>query len=276
MKVSNREGNEMKMIDPHLHIESRSREELELMAVYGMRAMITHSYYPHINLGLKTSSTLFDFFERQKEYETWRASQHDIDLFLAVAINPVSVPEDYTPFMDALDDLLAEDRVVAMGEIGLEPGSQTCPDLGKQREILKAQLEIARKHDTVVVFHTPHVEKNKWVDEYFTMLQTAGITPSKVVIDHASDAVAKEIIDYGSYAGITVQPWRNFTAVDAVQVIEAVGMERVLVNSDCNSTALSDSLAVAKTGFEMRKKGFTEKEIETVLFDNPARLFNLV
>jgi predicted metal-dependent TIM-barrel fold hydrolase len=265
----------MKMIDPHLHIESRPREELEIMAAAGITAVISHSYYPHLNLPLKTSSTLFDALERVQKFEAWRTSQHEIKLFLAVSINPVSVPEEYDQFLGSLGALLESDRVVAMGELGLEPGSKTCPDMAKQREILKLQLEVAKEKDVVVVFHTPHVEKKKWADEYFDTLQAIGVKPSNVVIDHADETIAGEIIAYGAYAGITVQPWRNFGPANAVSVIEKCGTERILVDSDCNSTMFSDSLSVPKTGLELRRRGFSDKDVDTVLFHNPVRLFKL-
>ena len=59
----------MKMIDPHLHIDSRTREDLTSMATAGISAVVTLTYYPHLHLSI-TSQTLLDYFERVINFET--------------------------------------------------------------------------------------------------------------------------------------------------------------------------------------------------------------
>jgi len=262
------------MIDPHLHIDSRTREDLASMAAGGIIAVISMTYYPHLHLSI-TSQTLLDYFERVIKFETWRAKQELIDVYVGIALNPVSIPPDYDKVLEAIPKYIAEDRVVAIGEIGLEPGSQTCPDPERQKEIVRAQLKIAKEHGKPVVFHTPHLDKESWVEQYLDLIAQEKMEPSKVVIDHADASVIKRVSDFGCNAGITVQPWRGLRPQDAAEILKDCNLDSVLIDSDCNITLPSDSLSVPKTALEMKRIGFSEDDIKRVTFDNPARIFNL-
>ncbi len=262
------------MIDPHIHIDSRSREELASMAAAGITAVVNMTYYPHLNLPI-TAQTLLDYFDRIIKFETWRGKQELIEVYIGIALNPVSIPPDADRVLAVISKYLTQDRVVAIGEVGLEPGSQTCPDLARQTEILRAQLKIAREYSKPVVFHTPHQNKEAWVDKYLDLIAQERLDPSRVVIDHADASVVKKIADSGAIAGITVQPWRGLGPPAAAKILKDGNLDRVLVDSDCNITMPSDSLAVPKTAVEMRRIGFSGEDIQKVTFNNPARLFNI-
>ena len=264
----------MQMIDPHIHVDSRTREDLSSMATTGVTAVVTLTYYPHLHLPI-TSQTLFDHFERAINFETWRGKQELIDVYVGVALNPVSVPPDYEKVLELIPKYIAREKVVAIGEIGLEPGSQTCPDLTRQREILRAQLKIAKEYAIPVVFHTPHSDKGTWVEQYLELLAQEKVEPSKVVIDHADASVTKKVLDFGCNVGISVQPWRGLGPRDAAKILKDCNLNSVLIDSDCNITLPSDPLAVPKTALEMKRVGLSESDIKKVVFENPVRIFNL-
>jgi len=264
----------MQMVDPHIHIDSRTRDDLASMAIAGITAVVTQTYYPHLNLSV-TSQTVLDIYERAIKFETWRGKQELIDVYVGIALNPVNIPLDYEKVLEAIPQYLMEEKVVAIGEIGLEPGSQTCPDLTRQREILRAQLKIAKEHDIPVVFHTPHLDKETWVEQYLDLITQEKVAPSKVVIDHADASVTKKILDFGCNVGITVQPWRGLGPQDAAKILKDCDLGSVLIDSDCNVTLPSDPLSVPKTALEMKRIGFSEDDIRQVVFENPARIFNL-
>jgi len=262
------------MIDPHIHIDSRPREELALMAAAGITAVVTLTYYPHLNLPI-TSRTVLDYFDRSLKFETWRGKQELIDVHVGIALNPVSIPPDYETVLAVMPKYIAGEKIVAIGEVGLEPASQTCPDLNRQRDILRAQLKLAKEHSLPVIFHTPHVDKEKWISEYLELIKQEKVDPSKVIIDHANASVARKVTDFGGNIGITVQPWRGLTPQEAAKILKDCDLNRVLIDSDCNSTMPSDPLSVPRTVLEMRKAGFSEESIKKVVFDNPKRIFNL-
>ena len=262
------------MIDPHLHIDSCRRDDLASMATAGITAVITLSYYPHLNLTL-SARTILDSFERALNFETWRGEQELIDVHVGISLNPVSIPTDYEKVLEAIPKYLAEHKIVAIGEIGLEPGSKTCSDLTRQEEIVRAQLRIAKGHGMMVVFHTPHSDKEKWVEQYLDMIAQEKVEPAKVVIDHADASITKKVFDAGCNLGITVQPWRGLGPQDAAEILKDCALDKVLIDSDCNIALLSDKLSVPKTALEMKRIGFSEDGIKRVVFENPVRIFKL-
>ena len=264
----------MQMIDSHIHIDSRPREDLASMATAGITAVVTLTYYPHIQLPI-TSQTILDYFERSVRFETWRGKQELINVYVGVALNPVSIPPDYEKVLAAIPKYITDEKVVAIGEVGLEPASQTCPDLTRQKEILGAQLKLAKKHGLPVIFHTPHADKEKWVNQYLELIAEEKVEPGKVVIDHANASITKKVLDFGGNVGITVQPWRGLTPQDAAKILKDCDLTHVLIDSDCNSTMPSDSLSVPKTALEMKRIGFSNDDIKKVVFENPTRVFNL-
>jgi predicted metal-dependent TIM-barrel fold hydrolase len=265
----------MQMIDAHVHIDSLNWSHFEAMALAGVTAVVAQVGGPNRGGVTVTSQTIFDLYERWIKYDSLRTRGFLIDTYVAVGISMVCVPTDYEKVIDALPRYLQEEKVVAIGEIGLEPNSETCPDLGKQEEILKAQLKVAKDHGVPVAFHTPFTEKPKWVERYFGLIEEAKLEPDKVVIDHADSSSLKMITEAGFTAGLTVQPWRKVTPPDAAKMVETADLDRVILDSDSAISLASDPLGVPKTALEMRKLGFREEDIRKVVYDNAKRFFNL-
>ena len=263
----------MQMIDPHLHIDSRSVEDLQLMSMAGIKAVVSQVYYPHYNVTI-TSNTYFDYYDRIINYEPSRTKEELIETYVGVGLNMVDVPKDWERVVEALPKYLKEERVVCLGEIGLEPTSETA-DLSVQEELLKAQLAVAKEHHVPVAFHTPLLEKENWIEKYGYLIEDARLNKKKVIIDHATPSVVKIIWDIGCHAGITVQPWRDVTPLDAAKVVESgENLDRLMVDSD-SSPKISDALSVPRAVFEMRKLGVKDSDIQQVVLDNPTRFFNL-
>jgi len=263
----------MEMIDAHIHVDYVSRRDLGLMGAAGVRALVSHTYYPHLNVEI-TSQTILDFYERLVKFETWRSEQELIHTYASISLNPVSIPTDYQKVLEAIPKYLEQKNTVAIGEIGLEPGSKTCPDLAVQEGIVRAQLRLANQYGKPVVFHTPATDKEKWVRKYFDLIMQENVNPAKVVIDHADATVAMTITDFGCTVGITTQPWRNLTPEDGAKIASGCPYDKVLIDSDCGPL-LSDPLSVPKTVHEMRRLGMSNGDINKIVFENPCRIYNL-
>jgi len=263
----------MEMVDCHLHVEALDQHSLELMALAGVRAVVSHTSLPEVHENIP-SQAIFDFVDRMLGFHSWRTSKFFIDTYVCVGVSMVGIPIDYEEALARLPGYLDKERVVGIGEIGLEPSSATCPDLDTQEKILKAQLTMAKEYAKPVAIHTPPVDKPRWVERYLAMVRDLRLTPSQVIIDHADETVAKMIIDSGCNAALTVQPWRKVKPADAAKIVQTVGTDRMLIDSDC-SILESDPLSVPKTALEMRKLGMSESEIREVVRENPRRLFKL-
>lgn len=263
----------MQMIDPHVVMESLGVIDLEAMAAAGITAVITDAAG---GTDIATSSgAALHHYERALAGETRRAADYFMDVYVVLGINMFAIPPDYEKILEALPGYLHRDRVVGVGEMGLEPRSTTCPDLGKQEEILKTELRMAREHDKPVLLHLPPMERSKWIEWYFRLIDEARLERGRVVITHADAATTKMITDFGCIAGLSVLPMRRMTPEDAAKIVADNDINRVLVSSDTRARHRSDPLAVPRIALHMRKQGFTEEDIKKVVYDNPKRVFKL-
>lgn len=264
----------MEITDCHLHVEALNQRSLELMALAGVRAVISHTSLPEVHENIP-SQAIFDFTDRVLEFHSWRTSEFFIDTYVCIGICCLFVPIDYQEALEKLSSYLGKRRVVGIGEICLDARSETCPNLAKQEEILRAQLTIARDCSKPVAIHTPPTEKQRWVERYLAMVRELKLDANQVIIDHADHSVVKTITDAGCNAAVTVQPWRGVRPEDAARAIQTADLERILINSDYNRIMESDPLSVPKTALEMRKLGMKESDVRKVVWENPRRVYNL-
>lgn len=275
----------MNMIDAHLHAESLSWSNLQEMSICGLKAAITVPVCPW-RAGVDTN-THMTLINRLLYHETWRAKENNLELFLGIGVIAVAVPRDVDKFFAQMEELLKNPRIVAIGELGFDPRSQTCKDLQKQEEILKIQLQMARTKEAPVILHTPpdlgqvrldikeKYEKRTFMEKSMQVIQDAGLNPDKVVLDHLdSEEWIRFALDQGCYAGITVQEWRGIGPEKAAVWAENFGPEKILLNTD-TSTMPSDHLGVPKTVFYLRKRKVPEKKISKMIYENPINFYHL-
>lgn len=117
----------MDMIDPHVHAECLSWSNLQEMATNGVRAIISASVCPW-RAGVDTD-TQIALINRLLRHETWRTDENNLRLFVAIGVVAISVPSDVDEFFRKVEDYLKEPCIVAIGEVGLDPRSQTCRDV---------------------------------------------------------------------------------------------------------------------------------------------------
>ena len=263
----------MKLIDSHVMMESLDVMDLEAMAAAGITTLIADGAG---GMDYATSAqTAINYFEHTLVGETKRASDYFIDVYVILGINMNAVPADYEKILDALPEYLKRERVVGVGEIGMEPRSGTCPDLNKQEEILSAEFRMAKEHNKAVVLHLPATERTKWIERYLELIDKAQLERGKVVIVHSDASTTKIITDAGCIAGISVLPMRRITPEDAAKIVAENDMNRILVSSDSRVRHRSDSLSVPRTALQMRRLGLSEEDVRRVFFDNPNKVFNL-
>jgi predicted metal-dependent TIM-barrel fold hydrolase len=255
------------------------------MSMCGIQAAITVPVCPW-RAGIDTN-THINLINRLLRHETWRAEENNLQLFLGIGVIAVAVPRDVENFFAQMEQFLREPRVVAIGEIGFDPRSQTCRDLKKQEEILKFQLRMAKDKKVPVILHTPpdlgqvklevkeRYEKREFMEKTLELIHEVGLPPDRVVLDHLDAEVwIKFAIDCGCYAGITIQEWRGIGPEKASLWAENFGPEKILLNTD-TSTMPSDHLGVPKVVFHLRKRKVPEGKIQRMVYENPRTFYNL-
>ena len=263
----------MQLIDTHVMMESLGLQDLEAMSACGVKAIIADAAG---GMDYATSAqAAVNYFEHALVGETKRASDYFIDVYVILGINMMAIPADYEKILDALPEYLKRERVVGVGEIGLEPKSGTCPDLSKQEEILKAELRMAKEHNKAAILHLPSTERTGWIERYVKLIDEVGFDRNKAIIVHSDSSTTKIITEAGCMAGLSVLPMRRMTPEDAAKIVAENDMNRILVSSDSRIRHRSDALSVPRIAVQMRRLGLSEEDVKKVLFDNPNKVFNL-
>ena len=145
------------------------------------------------------------------------------NIFLSAGYHPSmasSVTEDDYNF---LERCLMNDRVVAVGEIGLDYhyGKE---DMEEQKELFRRQLDLAKKYNKPVVIHT----RDAFLDTY-NILREYNLS-GVIHCFSGSLEVAKQYLDLGYYLGIGgVVTFKNSKLKD---VIKEIGLGRVVFETD--------------------------------------------
>ena len=265
----------MKVIDAHAHLDTLSWVDLSRMRLCDLRAVITPI---HLDAAKPVAcQTIQDVWDYLLEVQFGRAEANGIKPYAMIGVSMVSTPADDPETLFArLPDYLRREEVVAIGEIGFEPNSKTCKDMTFQEMLIRRQLAVAADEKICVDFHVPNApeQKREYTRRTLDICRECRFPMDKVIVDHCSAANIEMVLEAGAWAAISVQPWRNMTAEIAADLIAEYGPERIMVDSDCGG-GISDPLAVPKTAVALARKGFSETDIEAILYGTAVRCYGL-
>jgi predicted metal-dependent TIM-barrel fold hydrolase len=261
----------MQAIDPHIHMYAIKKADLESMALAGISTVIADAG----PLPAYSAQGVLEFYQRTLTYDVPRGAEFFINVYVTIGINMLWIPPDWEKIIEQFPKYLKEDKVVGIGEIGIDTRSPSCPSLDKQDEVLRTQLKLVKEYDVPLRLHLPPTDKTAWADKYFRQIDEFGLNREKTIISHVDSSVLKTIIESGCIAEITISPWRKLGPEDAAKMLKGAALDRVMVDSDSALRTASDVLSVPKVALEMRKLGFSAADIQKVVYDNPRRIFDL-
>ena len=179
----------MRFIDPHIHMLSRTTDDYEQMKAAGIVAVIEPAFWmgqPRTNVG-----SFVDYLSGIVGWERFRASQFGIRHYCTIGLNSKEANNESLAeaVMDVLPRYLSKEGVVAVGEIGYD--DQTA----LEDKYYRAQLQLAREFDMLVMVHTPHRDKKSGTTRSMDVAIEMGMAPSKVVIDHNNEETVREALE---------------------------------------------------------------------------------
>ncbi|MEV4054670.1 TatD family hydrolase [Amycolatopsis sp. NPDC049688] len=255
----------MRIFDPHIHMSSRTTDDYAAMHAAGVRALVEPAFWlgqPRTSVGSFT-----DYFDALVGWEPFRASQYGIAHHCTIALNPKEANDPRcTPVLDLLPRYLEKDGVVAVGEIGYD--SMTAAE----DKAFAAQLALAIDHDLPALVHTPHRDKAAGTERSIAVVRESGIAPERVVLDHLNELTVRMVKESGCWLGFSIYPDTKMDEDRMVAILREYGTERVLVNSAAD-WGKSDPLKTRKTGDAMLAAGFTEDDVDRVLWRNPVEFY---
>lgn len=195
-------------------------------------------------------------------------------IFAAAGIHPehsAGVPENWE---GELESLLKHEKVIALGEIGLDYHYPDGAPKDVQRKVFVKQLEIAKRLDLPVIIHS----RDACAD---TLEILREYKPRGVLHCFSGSAeTAREVVKLGMYIGFTgVLTFKNSKKARAA--CEAVPLDRLLLETDCPYMApvphrgeRCDSSMIEFTAAAMAEiKGVSTGEMIEIARKNGERLF---
>jgi predicted metal-dependent TIM-barrel fold hydrolase len=255
----------MRIFDPHIHMSSRTTDDYQRMASAGVRALVEPAFWlgqPRTNPG-----AFVDYFDSLIGWEPYRASQFGIRHFATIALNPKEANDPRCrPVLDLLPRYLEKDGVVAVGEIGFDSMTP------EEEQTFALQLQLAVAHDLPALVHTPHRDKARGTQRSLAVIGESGIEPGCVVIDHLNEVTVPLVRDTGCWLGFSIYPETKMSPLRMVEILRQYGLERMLVNSAAD-WGHSDPLLTRATGEAMLAAGFSDDDVDRLLWRNPVEFY---
>lgn len=256
----------MMIIDPHVHMTSRTTDDYEAMAANGIVAIIEPSFWlgqPRTQVG-----SFQDYYSSLVGWEPFRASQFGIKHYCTIGLNSKEANNEALAeqVIELLPLYLHKENVVAIGEIGYDDQTPA------EDKYFRMQLELAKEMGMVVQVHTPHRDKKAGTIKSMEVCLEHGIDPSMVVIDHNNEETVKDVLDRGFWAAFTIYPKTKMGNERMVKVVEKYGSTGIIVDSSAD-WGVSDPLAVPKTASLMLRSGIDRADVVKTCYQNALDIF---
>ena len=148
------------------------------------------------------------------------------NVFAAIGMHPQNVGDLPNKYLDILEELAQKQKVVALGEIGLDYHYDTVEKKLQQR-CFEEQLELAKNLKLPVIVHSRDA-----AEDTLAILKNA--KPQRFVVHCFSYSleVAKQLVELNCYFGFTgVVTFKN--AKKSIEVLKELPLNRILIETDC-------------------------------------------
>ena len=200
-------------------------------------------------------------------------------MYGAVGIHPDHVGELNEERLRQLREYCHRDKVVAVGEIGLDYHWNVEPKEVQQEWFIR-QLHLATEEKLPVIIHSREASQ----DTFDIMKKEhAGTTGGVIHCFSGSAEMAKEYVKMGYYIGVGgVVTFKNSRVLK--EVVKAISLEHIVVETDCPYLAPTphrgqrNSSAYLPLVIEeiAKLKGITAEEVEDATYENAQRLYGLI
>lgn len=197
----------------------------------------------------------------------------------AVGIHPDYAGEMDESVMEEISRLADREKIVAIGEIGLDYYWDAAPrDI--QRYWFERQLALALEKDLPVVIHSREATQETLELMRRTYKESGGKLRGVIHCFSGSAEIAKEYTDMGFYIGVGgVVTFKNGKKLK--EVVEAMPLDKLVIETDCpylapvphrgkrNTSALLTYVIEEIAAL----RGLTTEEVERITEENARRLY---
>ena len=257
----------MRIIEPHVHMYSRTTDDYQAMREAGVRVTVEPAFW--LGESRRYEGSFFDYFRHILVFETERARKFGIDHYALIAMNPKESDqaELATRVIDGMDEYLDHPRCVGVGEIGM--------NLNTENEIaaFRRQLLMAEERKMPVLIHLPHIPKAEGARITVDIIKAEGVTEERILIDHNTEATMEIGRETNCFLGLTVYPHSKLNPERASAIVRTWGAERMMIAGSAD-WGVSDPLSLVKVADYMAQDGHDEETIRKILYEHPMELYS--
>ena len=200
--------------DSHAHINDRrfddDRSEL-------IKSLFENGIYAFCEIG-------YDIESSKKAVEL--ANQYE-RIYAAVGVHPADVDKLDDNGLVIIEKMLSREKVVALGEIGLDYHFDDSPGRDCQKKWFEAQIEVAKANNMPIVVHSRDA-----IEDTINILKASGYYNGIIHCYSGSVESAKILLDMGFYISIS-GPVTFKNAGKLLDVAKYIPSDRILIETDC-------------------------------------------
>ena len=198
------------MIDTHCHITMKDYDDIPFLInkirESGVNKIIVNGTDMESNL---------EVLELTKKYDI---------VYGAIGFHPTELDGFKESYFDWLEEHIRDDKIVALGEIGLDYHYDNT-DKEQENYVFKKQLEIARKHNKPVIIHSRDA-----IQDTYNILKEYNVSGCLHCYSGSLE-MAREFVKLGFLLGVGgVITFKN--AKNIVNVIKNIDLEYILLETD--------------------------------------------
>jgi predicted metal-dependent TIM-barrel fold hydrolase len=260
----------MRYIDPHLHTILLDDGAMMKIALTGMEACVTPML--HSLNGIFEADAVLRLWERFLGFELKRGGSIGYETFVSLSVPFYGLTEKAVEeCLKRLPDYLGEERVVAIGEAGLDVGTEF------EKRLFRTQLQIAKSHSLPVICHTPirlAPQGPEVIKQIVAIIKEEKFPMSRVVLDHAGESTFDFRMASGAKVGLSV----CFDKMPPEAAADLISnnrdkLDKFIINSEVASG--DGYFTVPMVALALKRLGLKYADIQHVVYENPRKFFKL-
>lgn len=218
-------------------------------------------------------------FDYDSSFLALKIAKEYKDVYASIGIHPTEIDSLINNDKNKLLELIKDDKVVAIGEIGLDyHWEKDKSKKERQKEYFISQIEIANKFNKPVIIHSREASQDT-----FDILKNHPVNKKGVIHCFSmSKEMMKEFVKLGYYIGLD-GPVTFKNASSVLEVAKEVPLDRLLLETDCPYMAPTPFrgkrnepkylIYIAQKIAEI--KGIDYEELKSVTTSNTKKLFHV-
>lgn len=252
----------MRIFDAQIRSEARPTRDLRNLAYFGTTHVVTTlrgQPVQNADAWLAAASTLMNA-------ELARIRDAGLSGACSLGMLRAAAPKRAHPELwRMVPDLLADPKVVAIGEVG------AFDDTRPEWDLFERWVRLAMEHGKPLVVTPPQDLRVNMTFKMMQRLNHLGVPPERVVFNHVEGRTLEAVRADGYLAALTVGPY-HLSVIEAAELVEAAGGEGMMLNTSTGE-GVADILSLPKLLAELAGRGVRPEALDELAFRSAARFF---